>query len=399
MQTHAIIRVQGRCLIDGDNTNTRAPTPKKPYFIKSLLKAGYGGEDGPFTVRDRIFTAEEIGQDVLADTIKGEGKHSLPVIFVSRLDDNTLPIDEVKLSRDVAGLAHVVVESTRMESFDLMERTGGANPYGGAIGICLSGNGVVARYLLGTRYISATDLMKVVALRVSNLAATRASLSGWDWQDIQTKQAETLRSKLESVETEVADKLDRIYRERIETLRERVEELESKVKDMSVKNDGDSFSALATKFNVDNDFIYDGELEERLAHCLHIASNNTKGRSKLIADFILGEIITENRASRLVDQIKNASKDTTAMPKRLGALLKGIGYISRTDGKHTVYKPSDRMRGINQLTVPTTPSEYRSGPNTGAQAIKALGLNELKGERSQSRRGQDHRRNRKSKVA
>lgn len=117
-----------------DNVNF-VPKFHVPYIIKMILKNGYIGKDNELTISDEpiIITPENI--DIISDVILNGSEYALPIVYVSMERLERYFVDIEKISRQLAGIAHVLVESDISISKILQEKTNGLNPYNGAVQI------------------------------------------------------------------------------------------------------------------------------------------------------------------------------------------------------------------------------------------------------------------------
>jgi hypothetical protein len=85
-----------------------------------------------------------------------------------------------KFAFDLGGIAHVVVEPNRAFSFQLRDRTAGANAYRGTLAIALPGRGIVRRAYLGFRLPDVDDLLTFVHQATIGIR-NQMPAEGWDW--------------------------------------------------------------------------------------------------------------------------------------------------------------------------------------------------------------------------
>jgi len=127
----ASLRIRGQCF--SSSAAVPAKTPRRPYFTKSVLMDHWGGSDGVFDVSDSPHFLSEDQRELASRLIIGEEDGFLPIIYLSRNSDNSLLIDPVKLSYDLGGMAHVVVEPSLSFSRSIADLCFRRNPYLGTI--------------------------------------------------------------------------------------------------------------------------------------------------------------------------------------------------------------------------------------------------------------------------
>ena len=205
---HSILQFRSTC--KAEKVGAKLEYPKKPHLIKILLKEEYGGVDGILTVQDKPHFLEnnEVGLRIAENSILGKEYSFLPVIYISKKDDGRciFTIDELnKLSYELGGIAHVIVEPSRSFSFELRERVNSRNPYDGAIGIALPTSGIRKLLYMGWRLQTQKDIfykLISIAKEYHNLLPK----IGWDWSTLQeeytNKVLERERDKLSFDEIE-----------------------------------------------------------------------------------------------------------------------------------------------------------------------------------------------------
>ena len=228
-EVSSLIRVRTLCV--ANRANAVLEIPKKPYIIKGLLKAGWGGLDGEIEVGDRALYLEPNDEDLefAAAVISGKATRNLPVVYVSARSSDLHDLSEdliEKLAYRLGGIAHVVVEPNRRFSFDLRNRTEGRNVYGGTIGIYLPANGLAARFYRSWQMPGEADLLDRVTDEASAIRS-RMPAGGLDWSELQ-EQALRLQRNSQGPDADFVE-LEKIYLEEIEALKEQIDDYRSNV--------------------------------------------------------------------------------------------------------------------------------------------------------------------------
>lgn len=133
LQDQAYLRVRGQCVTTNPEAGTVAPL--KPHLITQSIEDGWAVSDGQLAIQSNPHHLSKQDLPTASAVIAGNATSFLPCIYVSRNNDNSLPLDVASLAKKSSGVAHVIVEPDRGFSFKLMEACDGTNPYGGAIGI------------------------------------------------------------------------------------------------------------------------------------------------------------------------------------------------------------------------------------------------------------------------
>ncbi|HLP70252.1 MAG TPA: hypothetical protein VK181_22310 [Rhizobium sp.] len=239
----AALRVKTQCIIASDGAKPQ--TPKKPYFVKLAIQDAWPTTDGEFDLSQEPFQLSETDVELASRVINGSVSALLPIVYVSKMDGNRTALGEDEVERlafRLGGIAHVLVEPSRDFSRRLMQAAGARNPYGGSIGICVSGFGVVRRYFLGPMFPHPDELSQAIYGFAAQYVTNRKPRLGWDWQDLLEESTRQLRSQVDAGSadfeawiTNVGEEIEEKDNE-IKVLREQLERLQREGLE-SAKND------------------------------------------------------------------------------------------------------------------------------------------------------------------
>ncbi|PJN93419.1 hypothetical protein CNY89_20955, partial [Amaricoccus sp. HAR-UPW-R2A-40] len=168
-----------------------------------------------------------------------------------------------KLSYDLGGIAHVVVEPDRAFSFQLRDETEGRNAYGGTIGLSVPGQGIVRRYYLGWQIQDGRELATAIVAAASSLRSQMPAF-GWDWTELQEQALRVQREREKDSLTEA--EWNQLHQEQIDNLHDRIRELEqqfSAIPAASLGTDEAEFSTDNLVQRVGPE-VYSGEISDRL---------------------------------------------------------------------------------------------------------------------------------------
>lgn len=380
----AFFRVRGQCVAAQPDADVHRP--KKPHLIRQAVEEGWGNKDGPFLVQAKAHYLSEPDLDLAKSIVQGEAHCLLPCIYVSRNNDNTLPVDADRLALLLSGLAHVTVEPSRGFSFSLMEIAARNNPYGGAVGIFTFETGELARFQSTNTTSQDAQLQDKIENHTITLVSKRSAQFGWEWQNLQERQAWILRQRLrEQASDDLSEYIDLFdaeltaKNETIENLREQLA-LSEASRSTTHLSSGLLPDELVTSLGQE---LYDGEFSDRLRLFLsdQVSSPNeeTDARTLKLINRVVENSAFSGRAVGLINQIKAGGKDGNQMPKQIGSLLSGLGFGKSSDGKHTKFTPSQDLFGLSIQVLPTTPGDAsRGGRNKAQEIIKDFGLSRLK---------------------
>lgn len=375
------LRTKTQCTISSERAKLQ--TPRKPYFVTLAIDDEWAAPDGPFRItRDaNLLSSEDI--DLAAAIVEGTARHILPIVYISRTIDHKLPISDSQISalaNRLSGVAHVVVEPSRRFSIQLVSRTFAANPYLGAIGICVSGFGVVNKFFLGHTYKTADAIYYAVHTTIERYVSNRLPQIGADWSDIVDEITKQLRYKAEKSEEDreiwyrLRDEENAEKDALILELKEEIERLQSEKLKSSSQEAEPISSAITGSFGPE---LYKGELRDRIRWIVaKIASGDLRDvdpRTRLVAEHVVASTQWSGGANQLEARIKAAGRDSSKSDARIGEILTEIGFQSRRQGGHPVYT-AEKLKGVPQQTLSSSSSDQRAGKNAAQQIIRDLGI-------------------------
>jgi len=381
----AYLRVRGQCV--AINHSARVIAPKKPHFVRQSIEDGWCVSDGVIQPSSEPLFLNENDLDLAKAVVTGTATELLPILFVSRGNQDHLPLNVYDVAKRLEGVCHVVVEPSRAFSFGLMEATQRKNPYAGAIAL-FSPNGAEC-FRLFQRFgdTRGAALATHCVERTNNYVSSLASRKAWEWQDLQEAQSRMLR---EAVTTDSADQLEEYisaFDKDLAAKKEKIENLEARLALETARADGEVLvsedlfpTALKRKIGPE---LYEGEFTDRLLAFLSKSQRELTGVKKTRTDEFVAKLCQElqfsGRSQTLISQIKSACRDGNEMPKQLGSILTGFGFSKSSAGKHVKFEPPADLFGLVTEVLPSTPSDsQRGGKNRGADVIRNFGLSELK---------------------
>ena len=385
-KTRAITAIRSRtqCLLSAERGKLQVP--RKPYFITMAIDEGWAESDGPFQIGRVPIYLSNSHIDSAVQVITGNHDGILPIVYISRKDDNSLPISNEQISalaHRLGGVAHVVVEPSRRFSVQLMGRSLAKNPYLGAIGICIAGHGVVNKFFSGHIHRNPDDLFHAVYNTVERYVSNKVSVIGADWADMVEESVQQLRKDAKNSrfdadawfalrDEETAEKDAKIAELQLELSRVQSESFATASAQASVMSD-----SLLQSFGSE---LYPGELSDRVRKIMVATSSGTTSaldeRSRLLAEHISRFTRWSGGASQLEARIKAAGKDSKA-DARLLNVLRELGFKVRQGGGHPVLV-AEHLAGIPQQTLSASSSDHRAGRNASTQIIRDLGLTSLR---------------------
>ncbi|TJZ92131.1 hypothetical protein FA743_07655 [Paracoccus gahaiensis] len=382
--------IRGQCVIA--DVGAIFQRPKKPFLIKMMLKDGWASIDGDHIIDDKPhrITSDEV--DLASRIISGMENGLLPKIYLSRDDDNQLGLNADKLAFDLGGLAHVFVEPDRSFSIDLMEVTNGKNPYGGTVGICLPGRGIIRKFY---KRSDADHQASTTNSMIDFIVQYHASISrpyAMDWRALQEAQSRELRKgiegKLRDIRASDGHEVDTYiaaFDAEMSTKDARILELENALSDALSADATQITSGIgiipAELSSVIGRQLYDGEVSDRIRRALNFyicdEKINKSKREHHLIQRLLDASQFSGRSLGLVNEIKSACRDVNEMPKRMGAIFSRLGFARSEEGKHLKFTPPVEFGGIDVAVLPKTSSDHRAGLNQASDIIDSFSLKDL----------------------
>lgn len=382
---NAYLQVKSQCV--AISPEIPVETPKKPYFINTVLDEGWGGKDAELQVSSSPHALNGNDLDLAASIILGKSEMSLPIVYVSANSVGQPNVDVKMLAIALGGVAHVITEPSSDFSFQLSYLTDKENPYGGNIGVCVPGRGLIRNFFLGGSFPTPWKLEEAVKNFTISVASRQSVIGAWSWQDLQTEHSKKLRQQLRESqddtweeialqqETLIADK-DKLIKElEVDLLRKTNSELEQ-------LDYGDSHlpSDLVRAMGKE---MYLGEFSDRIRWLISSFRTTSQFkeldiRSTNVANQFLQHTHSSKRSVPLIRELKQAGKQGTKFGDHMAKLLKRLGYSISEDGKHMKASPPKDAIGGPTLTLPKTSSDNaHAGANNASTTINALGLKKL----------------------
>ncbi len=357
-------------------------TPKRTHLLRSLIDNQRVRADGPLHIRTTSHDLAEAVADLdLASRIaQGTSGAELPVLYLSRRDDGTLALSETavtKLALDLCGVTHVVVEPSRGFSFDIREKSGGRNVYGGTLGLSLPGRGFVRRLYLGPALPDEAALSETARRTAVDLRTAMPTALGWDWHDLQDEilreQRARDRNRLSGAEKEA------LWQAEVQSLEEKNRELQAQVDALrAAERDQEQEEPPTALPDLDFAEAYPGEIRDRLRAAAQLIQEVGPNRGWDARSLSLFGVLASWSASpgltELREELKRATNDSKKAADAVERLLLRHGYGFKSDNGHPRLAALDGFSGLQAVTLSKSPSDYRAGENLRGQVEAAMGL-------------------------
>ena len=374
-----------------------------PHFISLLIDENYLEQDNDLAVSNKPYYVEYEKLGIIADIVNGK-RYRLPVIYVSRTNDDKLPVDVNRMARRLKGIAHVLVQRSVSSNLNLRELCCSKNEYHGAIGIYypMQADGhkrfFYRPYTGSEKYYLDKVVNAVISYSNSKMVDPLYTWQGVDHALLRDRlesqkqeraaaenarrealyevlalkeQQESVRSKAIEKAKEEANAILDGFDEDVRRLQEQIDELTHVNEKLQYENQGlkakiDSMQEEPLLYMGTEKEFYPGEIKDLILSTLddRLPSIEPKTRRHdVVQDIILTndyQYISKQRAA----EVKRLLNNYSGMTPKIKRGLEDIGFIVKHEGDHhkAIYYSDDRYIIVHGAT----PSDNRSGKNNGA---------------------------------
>ena len=386
------------------------PKFSTPHFITLLIERRYLKNDGNLPVLRTPVIIDEENLELVSDTVKGEKKYKLPVVYISRTYYDEDPVNVRVLAGRLKGVAHVLVQKSKVTNLRLRDMCDGKNEYNGAIGIYYPNQAIGHRRYLYRSSIGYDSFLLEKVIRVVIQHSNSQMIDTlYTWQGVNNAllrdrlasqreerlAAEAAKKRAEQEATHLLDTLDeeerRIRKQALDDARteadkildgfdEDMTRLQKQIDGLTRANEAlqfenqglkaklDSSDAVPILYMGDEYEFYQGEIKDLILSVLSDSLSGIPQKSRRMD--IVKDIIGSNDYQKLsvakAEKVKCLLKNYDGMSGRLRQALKDLGFEITEEGKH--YKITYFGDGRYQTVFAKTPSDGRSGKNN-AQAV------------------------------
>lgn len=381
---------------DAENLSVRIPqTFNKPRLLRQIVADGYGGMDHDIVVSNKPLLITEENIELAKNLILRKTSYCMPVVYVTfpryAID---MPIDYNGLALNLAGIAHVAVETKEIAP-SVRKVTNGANPYAGAVEIFYGSNS--SYRMLPDDYDTLGEMQAAIEKTVQQRLLMTKIDDDLSWNKIRFTHIQK-KSEQDPELTEIYEQLLKDEKEQgsykdqhIEELELHTMELEERIKDLNAelnnkesriqsyqymlghKNDN---GANGITLEISERELYEGEIKDVVLRVLEKEKGQLDGDLNLKASrkfHVLSDIVSLNNQTGKAEEISNWLKEIIDASGNLNAQRKRelieAGFKIET-GTH--YKITYNEDGRYTFTLAKTPGDYRTNKNTLKDATATL---------------------------
>ncbi len=367
---------------DAVDMSVRLPEQfNRPYLLKQIVAEGFGELDGNICTDNLPFILSDDNLSIAEELILGKSDYMMPIVYVSATRNKSeISVDTYELAKDLAGVAHVVVEESCECTKRLRDLTDGKNPYNGAVQIFYAQN--ITQRILPKFFSNSHQFRNEVAYSVyKRLILSRIddefSYAKLKYNNLVKKSAESI--EISQICDELLDEKEKIIN--IGNLR--IQEMEDKISNLQAKlqifenrlNNKETQSYLIT-FETQEVDLYEGEEKDIIIKILDREFKNMDSDPNLRESrkyHVLKSIIQENKKTGKDEQIKKLLREILNKDGSFNGAkrrqLNDLGFIVN-EGKHykITYGNDDRY----MFTLSKTTGDYRSNLNAVSRAANKL---------------------------
>ncbi len=354
----------------------------RPRLLKKIIANDFGAEDNGLAINGKPLYIDEMNIQIIENVILKRNKYMMPVVYIaSNFFENKFEVDFNELAKDLAGVAHVLVETSRQVAKKLKEVTDGRNPYNGAVQIFYSHDG--SQRILPDYYDNKNKFRNEIAYSVFSKLILGKIDDEFSWTKIRYNNL--LKKSRDSMEIEaICDELlaekDSIIKQNNQRINE-LEELNNLfrnkllVYENRLKKDN-SISDQIVALNIQEVDLYENEIKdvllktiESVLHNMDMDLNQMESRKYHILKSIKLQNHVTNVAEDIVEELKSILNKDGSFNSAKRKRLIDLGFEIK-EGKHykLTYKGDDRY----MITLAKTSSDYRSNMNMVSKATKKI---------------------------
>lgn len=359
----------------GDITRFNNVPEQRSASIRAFVNGGYLKQEPlplmccPIEATDRI-------TPLLVGAIKGDYDLLYPLVYVSKIRNTAgYEVDPDRLAYLLGGLAYVVKETDDDYSFELKDKTGGGNPYGGSIGIYYMGGRSKVYRANEIKYPStekaiAGEVIRAITAHVGSTAPT--------WDELYMNRLEQEIRESEKFINETID-ANETLEEKLKSAKERIRQLVAENMQLSAKNE--SLLCALTARNQENIIApseteewYDGEQHDLIVTIMQKAVRDYSTDTR--AYELLSDLLTVNsirgEGQEIFRRLKAILSKGENLTDRDFRELQELGFIVTSDANH--YRLTFKGAEPYKFTLPKTPSDHREGKNSVSDITKRLSI-------------------------
>ncbi len=352
-----------------------------PRLLKNVLSENYGDNDRLLVTNNLPLIINFDNIEIAKTLILGQTEYFMPVVYVTAsLYASTLKLDVIELAKDLAGVAHVLVEASSECTRRLRDLTDGKNPYDGAVQIFYSPT--ITQRLLPRYFENAYSFRKEVTDSVFRKLILSRIDDEFSWTKIRynnlmkesQRNVEEIDVACQQLLDEMQDKVD-AGNKRIQELEERNSQLQGKLQVYQFQFNKAKEHERGILLEVQEVDLYEDEIKDVVLKVLEKEWNTMNSDPNLKESrkyHVLNDICRRNfkteTPKKIIDALRTMLSKNNNISKSQGKLNE-LGFEIK-EGKHhkMIYRGDERY----MFTISKTGSDYRENDNIVTEVDKKL---------------------------
>ena len=342
----------------------------KPHIIKLLIQSGFCKEDAEIKLDDKalIIGIDEV--DLCAKIMKGQFINQFPIVYVSVENNDCWAVNADDLAKNLSGLAHVFMESSREISWILKDKAENNNAHNGYIGLYLPQTDYGQRYALNFYENDANKMINAVISDVWKYHIYSKEAELYNWDQIQLLQIKAKISGLEESKEDVQlyEKLLRISDSEKEEASRQIADLRNQ--NYQLTNTVSRLQEQLKEKRTDEYFyksgqeveFYEKEKSDLLFSILSQVRDkfNSSSRGYHIIEDLLKANPRSGECEHIIETVEAVFRGGESLCMTDKSKLKKVGFTINEEGKHIQLIFHDSRY---KFTVSRTPSDHLAGKN------------------------------------
>ncbi|MYN30232.1 hypothetical protein [Duganella levis] len=354
--------VSVRVMCEPHLPTAKLPEAKKPVVMQILLSKLGGGTDGKVQVTDKAVMLSESQVELAASYILGTNGAYLPIVYISAPFRGKAEFNFDALAKQLAGMAHVVVEPSRAFSIRLKDIVHAQNVYGGAVGVYWSEGGGSRKFLEG-RNIS-ESIFHEIRLALNN----RRPLIRCTWNSVKEIQSRKILNELRDAgSTDVQNYIDAFDAElnaknaALTDAEKEIHRLSAEIRRLEARSSAES--GMMLELGQEQDY-FENEIKDIVLDALThaVGSVTIDSRRQHVLNAILNANSIAQGAQTIRERLKASLRDYRSLDSKTEKELEACGFSISDTGKHfkLTWMDDDRYT----FTLAKTASDHRTGLNS-----------------------------------
>ena len=380
-----------------------------PYFIAMLIREGYVREDAGLSLSNDPIYITNVNMNILTDVVAVRKEHKLPIVYVSKTEFDTDPVNVKDLSWRLKGIAHVLVQTSSLMTDAMISECGQQIERNGEIGIYYPNQTITSRrftYNVAGGYDE--KLQKAAINTVLKYCNSQVVGPLYTWfgvnnallqdkldsqrekrEDAENRLSDTLKQLVNSITAHEAERKDiekkaqdeayailDEFQTEIDDYKDQIERLNNEVSRLQAENYGlrnklasNGSHPILNTGDQESD-IYPGEVKDLVLSAL-IAYLRQIAKGTRRYD-VLTDVINSNdyqgSGEKRKAEIHRLIDGYTRITPVIKNGLKDLRIELTEDGAHCKLKYNGEDRYMSVLAK--TPSDVRAGANNASEIIK-----------------------------